>query len=53
MRLTLGAINIKSRRSYTSFGEDCLEIQFIEACFGKLVISLSRVVILRSEVKGM
>ena len=29
------------------------EIEFTEACFGKLVISLSRVVILRSKVKGM
>ena len=36
-----------------SFGDLCSEIEFIEACSGKLVISLSRVVILRIEVKDM
>ena len=49
----LGCKNIKSGRSYASFGEDYSEIDFTEACSGKLVISLSRVVILRRKVKGM
>ena len=44
---------MNSRRSYASFGEDCSEIEFTEACFGKLVISLSKVVILRRKVKSM
>ena len=39
--------NDKSGRSYVSFGDVCFEIEFIEACSNKLVISLSRVVILR------
>ena len=30
----------KSRRSYVSFGDVCSEIDFIEACSSKLVISL-------------
>ena len=38
----------KSRRSYVSFGNFYYEIEFKEACSGKLVISLSRFVILRS-----
>ena len=42
----LGAKDIKSRRSYASFGEDCFEMEFTEACSGKLVISLSRFVIM-------
>ena len=46
------AVNVKrrkdkSRRSYVSFGNVCFEIEFIEACSGKVVISLSRVDILR------
>ena len=40
-------------RIYISFGDVCSEIEFIEACFGKLVISLSRVVIMRIKVKDM
>ena len=48
MQLTSGAKNIKFERSYVSFGEDYSEIEFIEAYFGKLVISFSRFVILRS-----
>ena len=43
----------KSRRSYVSFGDVCSEIEFTEACFGKLVISLSRVDILRIKVEDM
>ena len=35
MQLTLGEKDIKSRRSYASFGEDCLDIGFTEACYGK------------------
>ena len=31
----------KSRRSYESFGDAYSEIEFIEACYGKLVISLT------------
>ena len=45
-----GRKDIKSGRSYASFGEGCSEMEFTEACFGKLVISLSRVLILRSKV---
>ena len=43
----------KSRRSYVSFGDVCSEIEFVEACFGKLVISLSKVDILRIKVENM
>ena len=43
----------KSRRSYVSFGDVCSKIEFIEACSGKLVISLNRVDILRIKVKDM
>ena len=43
----------KSRRSYVSFGDVCSEIEFTEACSGKLIISLSRVVILRIKVEDM
>ena len=39
----------KSRRSYVSFGDVCFEIEFTKACPSKLVISLSRVIILRSK----
>ena len=45
--------NEKSRRSYVSFGDVCSEIEFTEACFGKLVISLSRVDILRIKVEDI
>ena len=45
--------NDKSRRSYVSFGDVCSEIEFTEACSGKLVISLSRVDILRIKVEEM
>ena len=43
----------KSRRSYVSFGDVCFEIEFTKACFGKLIISLSRVEIMRIEVEDM
>ena len=43
----------KSRRSYVSFGNVCSEIDFTEACSSKLVISLSRVDILRIKVEDM
>ena len=39
----------KSRRSCVSFGDACSEIEFIEACFSKLVISLRKFIILRSQ----
>ena len=53
MNLTLKALDINSRRSYASFGEDCSEIEFTKACSSKLAISLSKIIILRSKVKGM
>ena len=40
----------KSRRSYVSFGDVYSEIDFKEACSSKLVISISRVDIMRIEV---
>ena len=43
----------KSRRSYVSFGDICSEIEFTEACSGKIVLSLSRVDILRTKVEDM
>ena len=45
--------NDKSRRSYISFGNICYEVEFTEACSGKLVISLSIVIIMRSEVEDV
>ena len=45
--------NYKHRRSYVSFGDVYSKIEFTEACFGKLVISLSRIDILRNEVEDM
>ena len=42
--------NDKSGRSYVSFGDVCSKIEFIEACYGKLFISLRRIVILRTKV---
>ena len=48
MQLILGEKDIKSKRSYASYAEEFIEIEFIEACSSKLFISLSRFVILRS-----
>ena len=48
--VNVGSRKEKSRRSYVSFGDVCSEIEFTEACSGKLVISLSRVDILRIKV---
>ena len=45
--------NDKSERSYVSFGDVYFEIEFTVACFGKLVISLSRVVIQRIKVEDV
>ena len=42
-----------SRRSYVSFCDVCFEIEFTEACLGKLVISLSRIDILRIKVEDI
>ena len=43
----------KSRRSYVSFGDLYFEIEFIEACFGRLVISFRRFDTLRIKVEDM
>ena len=40
-------------RSYASFGDVYYEIEFIEAYFGTLVISLRKVVILRIKVQDV
>ena len=58
MEYLVYAFNIKSRkdkyrRIYVSFGDVYSEIEFTEACSGKLVISLSRVDILRIKVEYM
>ena len=45
--------NFKFGRSYVSFGDVYFEIEFTEACFGKLFISLSKVDIMRIEVEEM
>ena len=49
----VGRRNDKSGRSYVSFGNVCLEIEFTEAYSSKLVIYLRRVDILRIEVEDM
>ena len=49
----VGWRNVKSGRSYVSFGDVCSEIEFTDTCFGKLVISLSKVVILRIKVEDV
>ena len=43
----------KSRRSYVGFGDVFSEIDFTEGCSSKIIISLSRVDILRIEVEDM
>ena len=53
MKLNSSAKDMKSRRSYASFGEDCLEIEFTKACSSKLVISLSKIVIQRIKVEDV
>ena len=45
--------NVKSTRTYVIFGDVCSEIEFIEACSVKLVISLNRIVILRIKVEDV
>lgn len=45
--------NDKSRRSYVNFGDVYSKIEFTEACSGKLVISLSRIVIMKIEVEDV
>ena len=45
--------NVKSRRSYVSFGEHCSEIEFTKAKTSKLDISLSRIFILRIKVEDV
>ena len=51
--VNVGWRNVKSERSYVIFGDVCSEIEFIEACSGKLVISLSRIVILRIDIEDV
>ena len=51
--VNVGRRNDKSRRSYVSFGDVYSEIKFIEACLGKLVISLYRVVIMIIKVEDV
>ena len=46
-------IKNKSRRSYVSFGDVCSKIEFTEACFVKLCISLSKGYILIIKVEDM
>ena len=45
--------NDNSRISYVIFGDVCSKIDFTQACSSKLVISLSRVDILRIKVEDM
>ena len=45
--------NDKTKISYVSFGDVCSKIEFINACSGKLFISLSRFDSLRIKVKEM
>ena len=45
--------NDKSGRSYVSFGDVYSEIEFTKECFGKLILSLSRVDIMRIKVQDM
>ena len=45
--------NDKFGRIYVSFGDVFSKIEFIEACSGKLVISLNIIDILRIEVEDM
>ena len=51
--VNVGSRKDKSRRSYVSFGDVYSEIDFIEVCSGKLVISLSKIDILRIEVEDL
>ena len=51
--VNVGWRNDKSRRSYVSFGNICFEIEFIEACLGKLIISPQKILILRSKDENM
>ena len=51
--VNVGWRNVKSGRSYVSFGEDCSKIEFTKACSGKLVISLSGIYIMWIKVEDM
>ena len=51
--VNVGWRNDKFGRSYVSFGDVFFEIEFTEACSGKLVISLSKIVIPRIKVEDM
>ena len=51
--VNVGRRKDKSRRSYVSFSDIFSEIEFIEACSGKLVIYPSKKIILTIEVEDM
>ena len=51
--VNIGWRNDKSGRSYVIYANVCFDIEFTKACSHKLVISFSRVIILRSEVEDM
>ena len=51
--VNVGWRNVKSRRSYVSFGDVYFEIEFIDVCSSKLVISLNKIFILRIEVEDV
>ena len=51
--VNVGRRNYKFRRSYVSFGDVYSEIEFTEACSGKLVISLSKVYIVRIKFEDI
>ena len=45
--------NDKYGWSYVSFGDVCFEIEFTKACFGKIVITLRKIIVIRIYVKDM
>ena len=51
--VNVGWRNDNFESSYVIFGDVYYEIEFKEACSGKLVISLSRIVILRIKVEDV
>ena len=51
--VNIGRWNDKFGISYVSFGDVYFEIEFTRSCLRKLVIPLSRIVILRIEVEDV
>ena len=51
--VNVGWRNVKSWRSYVSFGDVCSEIEFTKVCSSKIVVSLSIIVIQRIKVEDM